>query len=61
MGKWLLLHQPFIKYLRRGKIQVFMSSQVSVKIKSFGTAPVFFTALTTLFGAILFLRFGYAA
>ena len=26
----------------------------------FGTAPVFFTALSTILGAILFLRFGYA-
>ncbi len=28
--------------------------------KSFGTSPVFFTALATILGAILFLRFGYA-
>lgn len=28
--------------------------------KKFGTAPVFFTAISTIFGAILFLRFGYA-
>jgi len=28
--------------------------------KSFGTAPVFFTALATILGAILFLRFGFA-
>lgn len=28
--------------------------------KKFGTSAVFFTALATLFGAILFLRFGYA-
>ena len=28
--------------------------------KSFGTAPVFFTAISTILGAILFLRFGYA-
>jgi amino acid transporter len=27
---------------------------------SFGTAPVFFTAISTILGAILFLRFGYA-
>ena len=26
----------------------------------FGTAPVFFTAISTILGAILFLRFGYA-
>lgn len=30
------------------------------KIKNFGTAPVFFTAISTILGAILFLRFGYA-
>lgn len=28
--------------------------------QGFGTAPVFFTAITTILGAILFLRFGYA-
>jgi len=33
---------------------------MSDKIKKFGTAPVFFTAFSTLLGAILFLRFGYA-
>lgn len=27
--------------------------------KTFGTAPVFFTAISTILGAILFLRFGY--
>ena len=31
----------------------------SLKAK-FGTAPVFFTAISTILGAILFLRFGYA-
>jgi len=30
------------------------------KIKQFGTAPVFFTAISTILGAILFLRFGFA-
>ncbi len=30
------------------------------KKKGFGTAPVFFTAISTIFGAILFLRFGFA-
>ncbi len=29
-------------------------------IKKFGTAPVFFTAISTILGAILFLRFAYA-
>jgi amino acid transporter len=28
--------------------------------KKFGTTPVFFTAISTILGAILFLRFGYA-
>jgi len=28
--------------------------------RSFGTAPVFFTAISTILGAILFLRFGFA-
>ena len=30
------------------------------KVKGFGTAPVFFTAIATILGAILFLRFGWA-
>ncbi len=30
------------------------------KKKGFGTAPVFFTAISTILGAILFLRFGFA-
>ena len=29
------------------------------KTKAFGTAPVFFTAISTILGAILFLRFGF--
>ena len=28
--------------------------------KKFGTAPVFFTAISTILGAIMFLRFGFA-
>ncbi|MFC2090198.1 amino acid permease [Bacteroidota bacterium] len=32
----------------------------STNTKSFGTGPVFFTAISTILGAILFLRFGYA-
>ena len=34
-----------------------MTLQTSGK---FGTAPVFFTAISTILGAILFLRFGFA-
>ncbi len=30
------------------------------EVKKFGTAPVFFTAISTILGAILFLRFGIA-
>lgn len=30
------------------------------QLRQFGTAPVFFTAISTILGAILFLRFGYA-
>jgi amino acid transporter len=33
---------------------------VKEKKTGFGTAPVFFTAISTILGAILFLRFGYA-
>lgn len=36
-----------------------MENQQNQK-KSFGTAPVFFTAISTILGAILFLRFGFA-
>lgn len=31
-----------------------------LQTNKFGTAPVFFTAISTILGAILFLRFGYA-
>ena len=34
---------------------------ISKKNTGFGTAPVFLTAISTILGAILFLRFGYAA
>ncbi|MCU4176645.1 amino acid permease [Carboxylicivirga sp. N1Y90] len=38
-----------------------MSSTSTTKNKQgFGTSPVFFTAISTILGAILFLRFGYA-
>jgi amino acid transporter len=32
----------------------------TLSTKKFGTAPVFFTAISTILGAILFLRFGFA-
>ena len=35
-----------------------MTRQISNR--KFGTAPVFFTAISTILGAILFLRFGFA-
>ncbi len=34
--------------------------QLSNKKANFGTGPVFFTAISTILGAIMFLRFGYA-
>ncbi|MCF8226761.1 MAG: hypothetical protein K9J30_12860 [Bacteroidales bacterium] len=37
-----------------------MFRKISNNQKGFGTAPVFFTAISTILGAILFLRFGYA-
>lgn len=37
-----------------------MNSTKQSPLKGFGTAPVFFTAISTILGAILFLRFGYA-
>jgi len=37
-----------------------MSTPIGEKKRGFGTAPVFFTAISTILGAILFLRFGYA-
>ncbi|MEZ4930830.1 MAG: hypothetical protein R2788_01705 [Saprospiraceae bacterium] len=30
------------------------------ELRKFGTAPVFFTAISTILGAIMFLRFGFA-
>lgn len=36
-------------------------SSLNPKKSGFGTAPVFFTAISTILGAILFLRFGFAA
>jgi len=37
-----------------------MSNSWSAIKKGFGTGPVFFTTISTILGAILFLRFGYA-
>ena len=34
--------------------------QEQVNRKKFGTAPVFFTAISTILGAVMFLRFGFA-
>ncbi|BDS11799.1 APC family permease [Aureispira anguillae] len=36
------------------------SKSLQEKNAGFGTAPVFFTAISTILGAIMFLRFGYA-
>ncbi|MBE0638635.1 MAG: amino acid permease [Bacteroidales bacterium] len=35
-------------------------TSLNKETKGFGTAPVFFTAISTILGAILFLRFGFA-
>lgn len=37
-----------------------MQSIMAQTTKKFGTAPVFFTAISTILGAVLFLRFGFA-
>ena len=37
-----------------------MQQDILNKVRTFGTAPVFFTAIATILGAILFLRFGFA-
>jgi solute carrier family 12 sodium/potassium/chloride transporter 2 len=37
-----------------------MSKQLSPNKANFGTLPVFLTAISTILGAVLFLRFGYA-
>lgn len=37
-----------------------MANVIQKNTAGFGTAPVFFTAISTILGAILFLRFGYA-
>lgn len=42
------------------KIKNKLMKDTQGKKKGFGTAPVFFTAISTIFGAILFLRFGFA-
>jgi amino acid transporter len=34
--------------------------QFTAEVRKFGTAPVFFTAISTILGAIMFLRFGFA-
>ena len=37
-----------------------MPELINKKKANFGTMPVFITAISTILGAILFLRFGYA-
>jgi solute carrier family 12 sodium/potassium/chloride transporter 2 len=37
-----------------------MSSQLINQQKTMGTLPVFMTAISTILGAILFLKFGYS-
>lgn len=35
-------------------------STATAAVRKFGTAPVFFTAISTILGAVMFLRFGFA-
>ncbi|MGB1248642.1 MAG: hypothetical protein ACPG4Z_07130, partial [Chitinophagales bacterium] len=35
-------------------------TQITKKKNGFGTLPVFLTTISTILGAVLFLRFGYA-
>ncbi len=35
-------------------------STIAKEVRKFGTAPVFFTAISTILGAVMFLRFGFA-
>ncbi|MCO6489227.1 MAG: amino acid permease [Phaeodactylibacter sp.] len=35
-------------------------STAAAAVRKFGTAPVFFTAISTILGAVMFLRFGFA-
>ncbi len=42
------------------KIEMPANANADNRTKGFGTAPVFFTAISTILGAILFLRFGFA-
>lgn len=37
-----------------------MSNQLQAQKANFGTLPVFLTAISTILGAVMFLRFGYA-
>ncbi len=37
-----------------------MAQSQQPEVRKFGTAPVFFTAISTILGAIMFLRFGFA-
>lgn len=37
-----------------------MAQTQQQEVRKFGTAPVFFTAISTILGAIMFLRFGFA-
>ncbi len=37
-----------------------MGTELQTGKANFGTAPVFLTAISTILGAVMFLRFGYA-
>jgi len=39
---------------------LYKNMSTNTEVRKFGTAPVFFTAIATILGAIMFLRFGFA-
>lgn len=51
----------WVKYNERNQTTFYICQMSATTIRQkFGTAPVFFTAISTILGAIMFLRFGFA-
>lgn len=46
--------------LKKNRLEFIMSGKLILKKPSLGTSAVFFTAISTILGAIMFLRFGFA-
>ncbi len=54
---------PFLKTIRidtKYKTSPYLAAVMEKMKQKFGTGPVFFTAISTILGAIMFLRFGFA-